>query len=269
MTGAAFRLEDSRTATSGIRALRAVVVPRADLALATVDEAYALFASVYDGTNRARFVADLSDKNWVVLLRDRDDGALRGFSTILLRDITTPRGPARLFFSGDTVVSPLYWGDKALQLAIARLLLSLKLRQPSRPMYWFLISKGYRTYLILANTFPRSIPRASTDEDPELRAILDGVASARFPDAYDARTGIIRNDGAHEYVRSGVAPVSERALQNSHVRFFVDRNPHHAAGDELACLALVRTRDLVRATVRFTVRRALRMIGFRGATAAR
>ena len=74
-------------------------------------------------------------------------------------------------------------------------------------------------------------------------------------------TGIIRNSGAHEYVRAGVAPVSESALRNRHVRFFVEHNPNHATGDELACLAVVRIRDLARAMVRFTAHRTLRALG--------
>ena len=260
MTGAAITLDEAGKA--GLkRALTARVVARADLSPSTIDDAFALFASVYEGTDRARFVRDLNEKQWVVLLHDRDSGALRGFSTVLLRDIVTSRGAAKMFFSGDTVVHPAYWGQKVLQLATARLLLSLKVRDPRRPLYWFLISKGYRTYLLLANNFPRSIPRESAPEDSELRALLNDVARERFGDAYNASTGIIRNCGAHEYVRIGVAPVSEWALRNRHVRFFVERNPDHAGGDELACLAVVRIRDLARAMVRFTLHRTFRALG--------
>jgi hypothetical protein len=261
MTGAAITLDEARKQQRA-RALEARIVARRDLTPAAIDEAYALFASVYEGTDRARFVRDLSEKQWVVLLHDRETGALRGFSTVLLRDITTSRGPAKLFFSGDTVVHPAYWGQKVLQLATARLLLSLKLREPRRPLYWFLISKGYRTYLLLANNFPRSIPRCSLPEEGELRGLLNEVARERFGDAYDTSTGIIRNSGEHEYVRSGVAPVSETVLRNRHVRFFVERNPRHAAGDELACLAVVRVRDLLRSMARFTFYRTLRAMGF-------
>jgi hypothetical protein len=262
MTGAAITLDEAGKAGQH-RALTARVVARADLSAATIDAAFALFASVYEGTDRARFVRDLGEKQWVVLLHDRESGALRGFSTVLLRDLVTSRGPAKMFFSGDTVVHPAYWGQKVLQLATARLLLSLKLREPRRPLYWFLISKGYRTYLLLANNFPRSIPRDATPEDRELRALLNEVAHERFGDAYDASTGVIRNCGAHEYVRTGVAPVSESALRSRHVRFFVEQNPDHAAGDELACLAVVRIRDLTRAMARFTVHRVLRALGLR------
>lgn len=232
-------------------------VPALDAA--TRDAAYALFRAAYEGTERARFEEDLDEKQMVILLRDADDGSLRGFSTVLLLDIDGPDRPATVYFSGDTVIDPAYWGQKQLQLAAAKLLFRLKLERPGRPLYWFLISKGYRTYLILANAFPASCPRVDR-EDPELRSLLDRVASDRYGRQYDPATGIIRYDVAHEYVRQGVAPVTSEALANAHVRFFVRSNPDHERGDELACLARVRVLDLVRAALGFIVVRALRSL---------
>jgi hypothetical protein len=94
---------------------------------------------------------------------------------------------------------------------------------------------------------------------PVARALLDrtlGVprAVSRIPELaacrrvtlYDATAGIIRYATPHERVREGVAPVDAFVLANPHVRFFVERNPGHADGEELACLAEVRLRDLAR-----------------------
>lgn len=229
---------------------------------ATRDAAYALFRAGYEGTDRARFEHDLAEKQLVVLLHDRDDGTLRGFSTVLLQEIEGPTGPSTVFFSGDTVVDPAYWGQKQLQLAVARLLFTLKLRRPLRPLYWFLISKGYRTYLMLANAFPVSCPRVDRD-DVRLREMLNVLASERFGRQYDPITGVIRYDTAHEHVRRGLAPLTEETMRNPHVRFFAERNPGHEAGEELACVALVRTIDLVRAAAGFVVARARRALGLR------
>lgn len=266
MTGAAISIEEARRERRGARALVASVAVPAELGAGTIDEAFALFGSTYAATDRERFVRDLHEKQKVILLHDRETGALKGFSTVLLREISTSRGPATLFFSGDTVVDRAYWGQKELQLAVAKLLLTIKLQNPRRALYWFLISKGYRTYLILANAFPRSTPRAGT-RDGELKTLLDQVARERFGDEYDPATGIIRYATPHEYVRDGVAPITARALENRHVRFFVERNPRHAAGDELACLAVVRVRDLLRAMVRFVARRTTRALGIASAAA--
>jgi hypothetical protein len=223
--------------------LRAYVVEPHMLDAGTRDAAFALFRAHYEGADQARFERDLGEKQRVILLRDHG-GTLRGFSTVLHRDVRVGARRATMVFSGDTVIDRSCWGQKRLQSAFAGLLFRLKLRHPDRPLYWFLISKGWRTYLLMANHFPRAVPRWDLAEPPELRAALDALAAERFGAEYDAAAGIVRYATPHERVRDGVAPVDGALLANPHVRFFVDRNPGHAAGDELACLAQVRMRDL-------------------------
>lgn len=241
------------------RALVSRTVAVSSIDAPTRDAAFALFRTAYENTSRERFDCDLAEKQHVILLFDRESGALKGFSTVLVREVESPRGTATVVFSGDTVIDREYWGQKQLQLAFARLLARLKLRDLSRPLYWFLVSKGYRTYLLLANAFPRAVPRAGAEEEPALRAMLDDFATERFGDQYDRVTGVVRYSTPHERVRDGVAPVTREALVSSHVRFFVERNPEHASGTELACLASVRLVDLARAVARIAVARALRV----------
>lgn len=224
-------------------------VPVAALDAALVTEAFALFARSYDGADRARFERDLSEKQRIILLRDRASGALKGFSTVLVQPMPAGHG-GTVVFSGDTVIDREYWGQKQLQIAFTRILLGLKLQAPHHPLYWFLISKGYRTYMLLGNAFPRAVPRYDRADVPELRAALDTLASGRFGAAYDSRAGIVRFESEHERVRDGLAPITPRHLANPHVRFFVARNPGHERGDELACLAEVRLVDIARIAAR-------------------
>jgi hypothetical protein len=232
------------------RRLKAATVPVAALDGATRRAAFALLEHLYDGTDLARFQRDLAEKRLAILLRDRDTGALKGFSTVALSAVPTASGPGTAVFSGDTAIDREYWGQKLLQREFGRLLLRLKLAAPGRPLYWFLISKGYRTYLLLANAFSRAIPRHDRPDDPTLRRLLNHLAAERFGRQYDPESGTIRYDGPHDRVRSGVAPLDQSLLRNPHVRFFVSRNPGHAAGDELACLAEARLKDLLRAVAR-------------------
>ena len=220
-------------------------VPVSALDAGLVAQAFALFARSYDGADRARFERDLSEKQRIILLRDRATGALKGFSTVLVQPM--PAGHrGMVVFSGDTVIDREYWGQKQLQIAFTRILLELKLRAPHRPLYWFLISKGYRTYMLLGNAFPRAVPRYDRADAPALRSALDALAAARFGSAYDDRAGVVRFESDHERVREGLAPVTPRHLANPHVSFFVARNPGHHRGDELACLAEVRLIDIAR-----------------------
>jgi hypothetical protein len=219
---------------------RTVTVP--DLDEATRRTAFALFARAYEGAEWARFLSDLEEKQHVILMRDGETGELKGFSTVSVRSERTDRGRAIVVFSGDTVIDRDYWGQKVLHRQLSLLFMKLQLQNPLRPVYWFVVSKGYKTYLGLINNFPISIPRHERPDDPRLRRLLDRLAMARFGATYDVSAGIAVNV-AHERVRAGLAPIDDAAKTNPRVRYFIERNPGHARGDELACLGLVRKRD--------------------------
>jgi hypothetical protein len=242
------------------RTLVARTVPVPSVDARTRDAAFALFRAAYENTSLERFQHDFAEKQHVILLYDSTSGALKGFSTVLVRDVRTPSGPLTVVFSGDTVIDREYWGQKQLQLAFARLLATLKLRAPRRPLCWFLLSKGYRTYLLLANAFPHSVPQPGVADDPATRALLDELARERYGDQYDAASGVVRYATPHERVRDGVAPMTPDLLTDPRIRFFVERNPEHADGVELACLARVRLVDLARSALRSTTSRVLRSV---------
>ncbi|CAN5696814.1 hypothetical protein BH23GEM1_BH23GEM1_05750 [soil metagenome] len=227
---------------TGRKRLIARTVRVSSLDAATRESAFELFRQSYAEADRARFDSDLAEKQLVILLDDRAEGGLKGFSTVHIQR----RGLGTVIFSGDTVIDRAYWGQKQLQLAFLRLLLTVKLRSPHRPLYWFLISKGWRTYLLLANGFGRSVPRCDRGDDVVLRATLDTLATERFGSQYDSTTSVIRYARQHERVREDLAPVPAALQENPHVRFFAERNPGHLNGDELACLADVRFVDLAR-----------------------
>jgi hypothetical protein len=84
-----------------------------------------------------------------------------------------------------------------------------------------------------------------------MKPLLDRVAAAKFGSAYDPRTGVIRL-ATPAPLREGVSDPGLR-MNNPHVRFFVEANPGHAEGDELACLVRIDVDNLTPA--------GLRMIG--------
>jgi hypothetical protein len=225
-----------------------------DLDDATRRTAFALFARAYEGADWNRFLADLEEKQHVIVMHDHSTRELKGFSTISVRIEETERGKAIVVFSGDTVIDRDYWGQKQLHRQLSLMFMRLQMRNPRLPVYWFLVSKGYKTYLGFIKNFPVSIPRYDRTDDLRLRRLLDRVAAARFGATYHAATGIAVNTG-HEWVRRGLTPIDPSAAANPHVRFFVERNPGHVRGDELACLALIRKRDVLRVAYRASVGR--------------
>jgi hypothetical protein len=247
-------LADAAVSARPVRRLKGRTVAVRDLDGETKRSAFALFSRAYEDADWPRFLSDMEEKQHVILMHDTQTGELQGFSTVSVRVQTIGRGKALVVFSGDTVIDRDYWGQKELHKQLSLLFMKLQIQNPLRPVYWFLVSKGYKTYLGLINNFPISIPRHEGPDDSRLRRLLDRLAQARFGSTYNLSTGIAINI-AHERVRTGLAPIDDSAQANPHVRFFVERNPGHARGDELACLALVRKRDAARIALRTAVAR--------------
>jgi hypothetical protein len=191
----------------------------------------------YENVNRDTFAADLREKSWVIVVSDPQTGALCGFSTQVLLEVSAGGYPRHALFSGDTIVDRERWGDNALAHVWGQLALSLIERYDDGELYWFLISKGYKTYRFLPLFFHEFYPRHDRRMPAWAGVARDALARHKFPTAYDPATGIVHADGCKDRLRSGVAEVTPERLRDPHVRFFAERNPGHARGDELCCLA--------------------------------
>lgn len=200
---------------------------------------FALYTTYFATSDRVTFERDLAEKEWVILLYD-DDGSIDGFSTLMRMRI----GEATVFFSGDTIVARHRWGT----LDLPRLWARHVFRAADANTYWFLISSGWRTYRFLPLFFRDFYPR-----DRAMKPLLDSIARARYGDAYDARTGIVRL-ATPAPLREGVSDPASR-MHDPHVRFFLEANPGHADGDELACLVRVDVANLTSAGLRMIGRR--------------
>ncbi|HEV7242292.1 MAG TPA: hypothetical protein VGQ36_23885 [Thermoanaerobaculia bacterium] len=218
---------------------RSDVVPREDLTRRDRDEMFALYTRYFAASDRMLFERDLAEKECVILLRD-DDGAVDGFSTLMRMHV----GGATVFFSGDTIVARHRWGTYDLPRMWGRHVFSVA----GANAYWFLISSGYRTYRYLPVFFRDFYPRDTT-----MKPLLDSIAATKFGDAYDSRTGVVRL-ATPAPLREGVSD-PEMRMNNPHVRFFVEANPGHAHGDELACLVRIDVENLTPAGLRMIGRR--------------
>ena len=123
-------------------------------------ELFELFQKYYKDVRFSMFLRDLQEKTHILILVDRSRqniqsrswgrSRLAGFSTILSK--------ANVFFSGDTVIHEDYWGSKVLQNAFFYFIYRYKLLHPFQKKYWLLISKAFKTYLLLKNNFDSSFP---------------------------------------------------------------------------------------------------------------
>jgi hypothetical protein len=153
---------------------------------------FALFARHYEGVTSRMFEEDLSEKQWVIEVIDRADGALRGFSTQCVLHVPIAGSVVRALFSGDTIIDRAHWGDAALSHVWGHLALSLIDAYPYEQVYWYLISKGYRTYRFLPVFFHEFYPRHDVPTPRTETEVLHALGRWKFGDSYDTAHGIIR-----------------------------------------------------------------------------
>ena len=221
--------------------LNAIVRPRADLDELRVTRMYELYASYYEAACPTRFRADLAEKHFVIELREGE--TLRGFSTLALMDFGAGM-KRRAIFSGDTIVDHRFWGEQALARAFCRLAGQLRALAPERPLYWFLISKGHRTYRYLSVFSHRYYPSRRGPTPPEVRGWIDELAGRRFGAAYFAELGLVRFPRSQGQLKPQWDGLDQHARTRPEIRFFLQRNPHCHEGDELCCLTALEAGNL-------------------------
>ena len=216
--------------------LRGTSVHPAALTRDQVDALYALLIRHYDDSPRDVFERDLFEKDNVILIRDENDGRIAGFSTQMLMRTTVGGEEVAAVFSGDTIIDRACWGSQELVKSFARYCGAVEASLEGRPLYWFLISKGHRTYLYLPLFFREYFPRHDAPTPAFEQGVLDDVARRKFGACYSPATGLIEFPTSHGQLKPDLALVPKGREDDPRVRFFVARNPRFAQGSELACI---------------------------------
>ena len=219
-----------------MRELQSEIAPAEWVLAQHSKQLYNLYASCYEGTDPTRFRADLDEKQWVILLREAGTGNIVGFSTQLLIDAEINQQRVQALFSGDTIIHPHYWGSLELIRAWCRLAGMLKGQCGNRPLYWFLISKGHRTYLLLPSFFHEFYPRYDRPTPAFEKQLMQILASRKFPREFNLETGLIEYRTTHDRLKTEFDSAPKR-LNNPHVDFFVRQNSGYRCGSELVCVA--------------------------------
>ena len=214
-----------------------------------IRQMYALYAGFYENTSLDVFLNDLSKKSGVILVTRKADDRVVGFSTQTFFDLKVDGRRVRGIFSGDTIVDPAYWGNNALANTFYRRLVIERLKQPFVPFYWFLISKGYKTYLLLTNNFYNYYPNVR-GQDERYRRVTEAYCEQLFPQYFDRERMLL--DFGDDYVRlkGDVADITpELRAANPHIAFFEKVNPTWRRGTEVPCIGACDYESLFRSIV--------------------
>jgi len=202
---------------------------------------YSVFERYYVDISYSRFCSDLAEKDDVLVFMN--EKSVIGFSTILARKLPSI-GRGMFIFSGDTVIDEEFQGRNILQKAFIKYLFISKLKNPFRPFYWMLISKGYITYLMMIRNFEFSFPRRNRKIPFHLQKLMDGFYKHRFGESYQPTKCLISFPESHGAVKADFASPGLSAFRNKDIQYFLLMNPEYQKGDELTCITVVRLRDL-------------------------
>lgn len=206
------------------------------LSVQDIARMYELFAAHYAYSPFDTFLSDLHKKDGAFIVRQRSTQQIVGFSTLGIYHFQLGGRQAKGLFSGDTILEQAYRGSRSLQGAFARKLLWEAVKAPLTPQYWLLISKGYKTFLLMARNFPDYYPRRGKSQ-PEMEALVSEYCEALFPGKLDSARMVLDFGDNANCLHDHVAAISDAERQDPDIAFFERRNPSWQRGTELPCIA--------------------------------
>ena len=202
-------------------------------------EMHQVFIQYYHNAPLNSFVTDMGKKTGIILLQEKYSEKIVGFSTWTELDIIRNGERSIGIFSGDTVVEKKFWGNKELQKTFVKQLLKTKIKNPKTPVFWLLISKGYKTYLLLTNNFPKHYPSYKRN-NIKLESIVDEYCEQLYPEAYNREKRLLNFGSDYQFLKDDVAEITPNMTEsNPKIRHFAKLNPSWQQGTELPCIGEV------------------------------
>ena len=215
--------------------LKSVVLQVEKLSREQISDMYRIMEVYYSNTSQKSFIDELQKKQDVIILLDEQNN-IRGFTTlaIFMYDAQT-----QLLYSGDTIVEKEYWGRHDLsQTWIENAMFYAE--KFAGVTYWFLLSKGYKTYKYLSTFFKEYYPRVDMETPTKIQGIMDTFAKQQYGDKYCNGIWAEGND----YLKDEYDYTDEAAIRDKNTAFFLEKNPGYMNGDELVCLCKISVDNL-------------------------
>lgn len=200
-----------------------------------------IYLSSYDGSSEALFRRDLAAKDEALLVYAGE--TLVGFSTVRVFEREWQGRRVGVVYSGDTVVERGHWGQQALAFAWITRMGELKGQDRERPLYWFLLVKGHRTFRYLPVFGKSFYPHWSIDRS-DLKPLADTLALEMFPHDYNPATGVVEFAESRGHLKADIAGPPPQDMDRDGVRFFLERNPGFQRGHELVCICEIEEHNM-------------------------
>jgi hypothetical protein len=179
------------------------------------EQMFDLYNTYYDSTNYEIFTQDLSKKDFVIILES--SGLLQGFTTIELIESVYNNCQVLILYSGDTIIHKNYWGEQTLTLAWCEFAGKIKAQNPTKPLYWLLLTKGHRTYRYLGCFFKTFYPSYKTKTPASIKDFIDLVSLKKFAEFYNKENQTIEYDLSRGHLKSWLADEDRLKVNNKEV----------------------------------------------------
>lgn len=199
----------------------------------------------YDYISLENFKKDLKNKDYIGVLNDNKN-RIQGFTTYVINPKNYFNKHYNILFSGDTVISENFIGSQALTKGWAESVAYFIKKYPTKKLLWYLMSKGYRTYLYLPFFLQKYYPALDKNRNNlKLKKIINEFSNHLFPESWNEKTGIIKFKKKLGQIKlKHILKSSEK--KNKHIEFFIEKNPGYINGDELVCMAEINIDNLMR-----------------------
>ncbi|EKF73454.1 hypothetical protein A11A3_13455 [Alcanivorax hongdengensis A-11-3] len=200
---------------------------------------YGIYSKYYENISLDLFSRDMEEKSGVFVVFERHSGRAVGFSTLKTVDLEIKGRKGIGVFSGDTILEKEYWGSRVLHVKFFLKMVREKMKRPYQPLFWLLISKGYKTYLLMANNFHRYYPDHQ-GKNEHLAPLVDDYCDKLFPGYFCSNRKLLDFGDGYTFLKSDVAAITETMrADNDKIRFFEQCNPSWQRGTELPCIGQV------------------------------
>ena len=211
---------------------------------------HALFEANYANSPLQTFISDLNKKDGAFIVRHRKTQEIVGFSTLGIYEFELNGRKAKGLFSGDTIVEKQYWGTRSLQRAAITKMVWEAFKNPFKMQYWLLISKGYKTYLLMTRNFHDYYPRRG-EHNADMQAMVEQYCEAMFPGKLDRERMVLDFGENANCLMDHVAGITPELRADADIAFFEQRNPGWERGNELPCIARADALACVQIMARF------------------
>jgi hypothetical protein len=208
-----------------------------DLTQASLGRMFLIMEQNYSSISRISFDKDLENKQFIGVLTDNNK-VIQGFTTYAINPYETGTPEYNILFSGDTIISPEYWGSQELVKGWCKTVGGLIAGSPEKKWYWFLLSKGHRTYMYLPLFFEKYYPAYDKVKEADLFPIINACANNMYGESWDPSKKVIAFEKSHGELKKIHSETTFKKVKSSpHISFFLERNPGFEKGDELTCMA--------------------------------